>query len=237
MKARVLMAALVLTACGGPPTETLTSAETALQDAALAKRCAKDEYAAAERMYKQAQEESAAGNYEEAKSSAEAAKKLAIHARNKALLNQDACEAAERAEAERLAAEEASRQKTIQVHEEAAAYEAGEADLSFKMIHFGFNTSEIAEPEREILSEHASKLEANPSVKLVIGGHCDTRGSTEYNLALGEKRAQVVRKYLVSMGVEASRLSIISYGEEEPLTMGTTEADHRKNRRAEFKIK
>ena len=87
---------------------------------------------------------------------------------------------------------------------------------------------------RSLAAKNAAWMKANPDVTVQIEGHCDARGSTEYNLALGERRARAVKAYLVSIGVIASHLTIISYGKEKPLVAGTTEAAYAANRRANF---
>ena len=85
------------------------------------------------------------------------------------------------------------------------------------------------------LEQNAVYLRSNPALKVVIEGHCDDRGSDEYNLALGERRAVAAKNYLVSLGIAAERLSVISYGEEQPLVTAANEEGWAKNRRAEFK--
>lgn len=104
-------------------------------------------------------------------------------------------------------------------------------------IYFGYNLAVIREDARAILRRVAELLVALPGTQLEIEGHCDVRGSTEYNLHLGERRARAVLKYLVAQGVDATRLSYISYGEEKPVALGTTEADHQRNRRAELRLR
>jgi peptidoglycan-associated lipoprotein len=84
------------------------------------------------------------------------------------------------------------------------------------------------------LSSHADKLNAASGVKLTLAGHCDERGTVEYNLALGQKRADAVKNYLVRGGVDAERLSTISFGKEKPVDPGHSEASWAKNRRVEF---
>nr|WP_320049275.1 peptidoglycan-associated lipoprotein Pal [uncultured Desulfuromonas sp.] len=101
-------------------------------------------------------------------------------------------------------------------------------------IYFEFDQYTLSAEARDTLAENMRYLEANPSTTLVIEGHCDERGSDEYNLALGERRAVAAQEYLLSMGVTADRLSTISYGEEKPVDMAGTEAAWAKNRRAEF---
>ncbi|ORJ55837.1 peptidoglycan-associated lipoprotein Pal [Geothermobacter hydrogeniphilus] len=102
-------------------------------------------------------------------------------------------------------------------------------------IHFDFDQFSLSAQARDILAANAALLQANPGVKVRIEGHCDERGSDEYNLALGERRAIAARDYLVSLGVAADRISTISYGEEMPLDPASNEAAWAKNRRDEFK--
>lgn len=101
---------------------------------------------------------------------------------------------------------------------------------------FGYNLFTLDEPARAILEQNAAYLRKNSGQKIVIEGHCDERGSDEYNLALGERRAMTARNYLVSLGIDAGRLSVISYGEERPLVAATSEDGWAQNRRAEFKV-
>ncbi len=86
------------------------------------------------------------------------------------------------------------------------------------------------------MANNGTWLQRNPTVVVTIEGHCDKRGSTEYNLALGEKRAKVTRSYLISLGVERNRLGIVSYGEEQPMDYGDNSTAHGRNRRAEFRV-
>ncbi|BCR07030.1 peptidoglycan-associated lipoprotein [Desulfuromonas versatilis] len=102
-------------------------------------------------------------------------------------------------------------------------------------IFFEFDQFTLSEQARATLAQNAAYMKANERVQVRIEGHCDERGSDEYNIALGERRALAALNYLVSLGVPASRLSIISYGEELPLEPGHGESAWSKNRRAEFK--
>ena len=108
---------------------------------------------------------------------------------------------------------------------------------NLKPIHFDFDKSDIRPGDAAILDANARWLSANPRQLLLIEGHCDERGTNEYNLALGERRARSTMNYLVSRGIQASRISMISYGEERPLCTEHTEACWSQNRRAQFLTK
>lgn len=103
-------------------------------------------------------------------------------------------------------------------------------------IHFDYDRYQIKEEDKALLVKNAKWLSINPGVKVMIEGHADERGEAEYNLALGDKRAFNVMKYLEDMGISTDRVSIISYGEEDPADSGHDEDAWSRNRRAEFKI-
>jgi len=105
-----------------------------------------------------------------------------------------------------------------------------------KDIHFDFDKYEILPGDTAILKGNADLLKKNPTVKIQIEGHCDERGTTQYNLALGERRANSTRNYLLSLGIPSDCISTISYGEEKPLDPRRDEEAWRKNRRAHFVI-
>lgn len=102
-------------------------------------------------------------------------------------------------------------------------------------IYFAFDSNELTQESRQVLTEKAELLKANPALSLLVEGHCDERGTNEYNLALGERRARATYEFLVLLGIDASKLQIISYGEEYPAVQGSSEEAWAKNRRAEFK--
>jgi peptidoglycan-associated lipoprotein len=103
-------------------------------------------------------------------------------------------------------------------------------------VHFDFDMYNIRPDARETLLRHAEKLQENTGPSVLIEGHCDERGTSEYNIALGERRARSTREFLVSYGIDASRLSTLSYGEERPLDPGHDEESWARNRRAHFVI-
>jgi len=111
------------------------------------------------------------------------------------------------------------------------------AQSGLQRIHFDFDQYVLTDEAKAILVSNAALLAAAPGVNIQIEGHCDERGSDEYNLALGEKRALATKSYLVSLGVADSQMSVISYGEEMPLDPAGTPEAWAMNRRAEFKIK
>jgi peptidoglycan-associated lipoprotein len=105
-----------------------------------------------------------------------------------------------------------------------------------KDIHFDFDRYNIRVEEAEILKENSALLKKYPGMRFQIEGHCDERGTGEYNLALGERRASSAKKYLISLGIQSNRISTISYGEERPFDSGHSEEAWSKNRRAHFVI-
>jgi peptidoglycan-associated lipoprotein len=105
-----------------------------------------------------------------------------------------------------------------------------------KPIRFEYNKYRITEESKPALEGISRLLSQNGTWKVLVEGHCDERGTNEYNLTLGEQRAQATKRYLVSLGVDESRLETVSYGEERPASMGHDEAAWAENRRAEFKV-
>ena len=110
------------------------------------------------------------------------------------------------------------------------------ASSPLKDIFFDFDRYDLRADAREILKANADWLKKNPATRIEIEGHCDERGTVEYNLALGEKRAKSAMSYLTTLGVPQDRLSVISYGKEKPADPGHDEAAWAKNRRAEFVV-
>lgn len=109
-----------------------------------------------------------------------------------------------------------------------------EAELS--TVYFGFDKYLLTSDVKDTLRRNAEIIKLDPLTQIQIEGHCDERGTEEYNLALGEKRAMTTKTYLVSLGIEENRIYTISYGEERPEEPGHTEEAWTKNRRADFKV-
>lgn len=149
----------------------------------------------------------------------------------------EAQEAKER-EAARIREEEARKAKEDEFQKSLVAKkqpgiegEVLESSL-LKDIHFDFDKYDVRPEDADILKQDASFLMKTPNAKIQVEGHCDERGTIEYNLALGQRRANSTKNYLVSLGVSANRISTISYGKEKPLDPGHNEEAWAKNRRA-----
>ncbi|EJL85846.1 peptidoglycan-associated lipoprotein Pal [Pantoea sp. BIGb0393] len=100
------------------------------------------------------------------------------------------------------------------------------------IVYFGLDKYDVQSDYAQMLDQHAAFLRGNPSYKVTIEGHADERGTPEYNIALGERRASAVKMYLQGKGVSADQMSIVSYGKEKPAVLGHDEAAYAKNRRA-----
>ena len=146
----------------------------------------------------------------------------------------------------RIRAEEEARQKALREESlreeglgEQQAQERMESERSMfenDDIFFEFDSIRLTPEAQEILTQKAAWLRKNPRFRVNIEGHCDDRGTNEYNLALGEGRAQSARDFLVDLGIKESRLNAISYGEERPIATGQDEETWARNRRAHFVI-
>ncbi|MCT4575243.1 MAG: peptidoglycan-associated lipoprotein Pal [Alphaproteobacteria bacterium] len=122
--------------------------------------------------------------------------------------------------------------------EELENYEPdADANIAFmtdvvNIVFFDFDSSELNETARQTLQDQAAWLEINPTTKIMLEGHCDERGTREYNLALGARRAAKTQAYLVALGIDESRIKTISYGKERPMILDSSEKAWGKNRRA-----
>jgi len=166
--------------------------------------------------------------------------------------------AAERERQARLEAERAKQEQELRAREEAARKAQAEKDKEFekslvakkepgiegevfessllKDIRYDFDKYDVRPEDIDTLKQNAALLAKYPRVKIQIEGHCDERGTAQYNLALGERRANSARQYLMTLGISADRLATISYGEEKPMDPGHNEEAWSKNRRAHFVI-
>jgi peptidoglycan-associated lipoprotein len=131
-------------------------------------------------------------------------------------------------------AEEAEQGRRLQ--EDRLRAEAAATAIVNENVNFAFDSSVLSDQAQQIVMSKAEYLRANLGVTVTVEGHCDERGTDVYNMALGERRAESVKNFLVSLGISANRLNTVSYGEERPIAMGQNEASWAKNRRAQFVI-
>ena len=136
--------------------------------------------------------------------------------------------AIERAEAE------ARREEARKAREEARAADAAAMDAAMRTIYFDFDSSDIRPEFADVVTTNARRLAGNPALRVRLEGHTDERGSREYNIALGERRAQAVRRGLMLQGVADAQVVTVSYGEERPASDGSDEAAWALNRRVEI---
>jgi len=141
-----------------------------------------------------------------------------------------AAEAAAKAEAERLAAAEAAKAEAERLARESRA----NAINSLGPVYFDFDKFELRDDTRSSLARHGETLRTLDDLRVRLEGHCDENGSVAYNLALGDKRANAVKSYLVNLGLDAGRFETISYGKSRPVDLGNDESAWSKNRRCEF---
>ena len=110
--------------------------------------------------------------------------------------------------------------------------------LDTKMVYFAFDVDSVNPEDIKKLDEMAQYMRSEPQTSLEIAGHCDERGTGEYNLGLGNRRAESIKRYLESLGVDGSRITTVSFGKERPVVQGAmSESDHSMNRRAEFQLR
>lgn len=173
---------------------------------------------------------------EEAIKARQAAIKVAEEAKKEELARKAAEEVARK-----KAAEEAARQAAVAAQKAKEDAEKRKILSTIQLfesedIYFEYDKSRLLSAARELLQKKAQWLRDNPEAIALIEGHCDERGTNEYNLALGERRARSAKTFLTDLGISSSRLTTISYGEERPVDSGQTDEAWAKNRRAHFEI-
>lgn len=237
--------------CGKNAKIQIDSANNALEQARAvgAKEYAPNEYSSAENSLLMARQDYDKRRYKSAEEQAKAAEAQAKLAQQRALE-----EKARRQEEERKR-EEAEAKARAEAEAAAGGYNISslpsdtvaeppippssleeEARVALYDIHFDYDSASLSDSAKEILKINADWLQAHPTVRVEIEGHCDERGSEEYNLALGAKRAKAVYDYLVKLGVDPNRMRYISYGESVPVDPGHDETAWAQNRRVHFAI-
>jgi peptidoglycan-associated lipoprotein len=212
------------------PTQALKDAQSAIEEARkdLAERCAKDELDAANRLMKQAKALMDEGKYDDARELFAKARMQAEKAREAAQLRKEECL-------------NPPKPRVTQQPEPPTVVPSSDQPMAddretLAIIYFGFNQYTITPQAGEVLKLHAAWLKRNANSHIEVSGHCDQRGSIEYNLSLGERRALAAKSYLADLGVASNRISIISYGHQRPADPRFTEEAYAKNRRAEFRV-
>lgn len=217
-----------LMACASqePASDLLNSAQDAMNNAGNAQECAAETYALAQAALKQAQEAQAAGDEELAKQKARLAQTLAEQAKQEAEMNAEDCERRKNASA--------AIDEKLNVVDELADTTEFVLDESFKVIYFDFDESFLSTQAVQDLQANVAVLKSKPEMTVILAAHTDERGTTEYNLALSQKRGDAVKGHAQSMGVDGSRMAVVPYGKEKPASSGSREQDYALNRRVEF---
>jgi peptidoglycan-associated lipoprotein len=160
-----------------------------------------------------------------------------IPAETSQIVDQDSAQEASEAEAlEQQRIREQEIERISRQEAEMKQQEAVRKQFVSENVYFDFDDASLSQQARQVLTEKAAWLRANRDVSVTIEGHCDERGTAEYNVALGQRRAQSIKTFLVNAGIDASRLRTVSFGEERPLDPGKTEDAYARNRRGQFRF-
>ena len=211
MKKILMTACLVMGLAGAagcasqePATDLLKDAAAAMENTGNAKECAAETYALAQNALKEAQAAQEAGDIETARQKARLAQTLASAAVEEIL------------------------------NDELSGGPVFVLDESFKVIYFDFDESFLSSSAVQALQANVAVLKAKPEMNVILAAHTDDRGTTEYNIALSQRRGDAVKAHATSLGIDASRMSVVPYGKEMPASHGTREQDYALNRRVEF---
>lgn len=244
-----LIILITMASCGTFPKNEKDAADEAFNNAALGKDCDKENYLATEQLRDKAYEELSKKEYEKAKKLFKEVKEKSEAILKYYQTHPDQCLPKEKKCNDNIDNDgdglvdcdddDCSQMDncTKPIVEDVVEELPDEKDPNWKfpVIHFEFNKHEIRYEDQALIEKMSRWLQNFESVSLRIEGHADERGSIDYNMSLGEKRAREVQKQLIMLGINKSRFEIISYGEEQPVDMGQTEEAWFKNRRAEFK--
>lgn len=230
--AGLLLALTMATGCSQATADLeIGLADRAVQDAARnrASDCAPEMQRAAEQALAEARRLAASGDIDDAKSKASQAETLAKQAAD---ASPPGCD---QTEEDPGRGDASARGSEASGDTDAARDLEATLESALQTVYFDYNRSVIREDSQVALTALAEHLRRAPNTTIEIEGHCDVRGSTEYNLHLGERRARSVMKYLVTQGVNPNQLQTISFGEERPVDFGSSEDAHAANRRAELR--
>ncbi len=248
----LILVALPLAGCPKSPQDEISAAESALRAArdAGARDCAPEQFKSAEEMMARTYKLNDEKVFDKAKETALTTKELSEVARFEAQKKvTDGCKPGDGSASADTGATGGVRLSpnafsAEDVAKEVASTKTGEGSLGegtlvrgLKPIYFDYDQASLSASALEIVGENSEWLKDRPTATIQIEGHTDERGTAEYNLALGERRAKAVRDALKNLGIENGRVTTISYGEETPVQPGTSEEAWSKNRRAEFVVK
>ena len=225
----ILSAALTISLAGcasqTPVSELLKDAMSALNDTGNAEECATQTYNLAKAALEEAQKANNLGDSETARQKARLAQTLAKQAKEEAELNAEDCE-------RRRNAANAVTEKLEQ--DDFSNIPQFVPDDSFKIIYFDFDESSLSSTAIQDLQANVNVLKQKPEMQIFLAAHTDERGTTEYNLALSQRRGESVKEHATSMGIDGARMTVVPYGKEKPASIGSREQDYALNRRVEF---
>lgn len=226
--------------CGKQAQQQIDEAKQALDDAreAEAPTLANEEFRSAEESLLLAQDQYDDYRFRRAEETAATAEAQARLAQEKALASRGTMSEEERKQKEKEEAEKLAYNVSSLFDSSTIEQPTDEerARMALHDVHFAFDAFEISDTAQGVLALNAQWMLEHPGVDVEIEGHCDERGTEEYNLALGAKRAKVVYDFMLTQGVDASRMRTISYGESMPIDPSSTEEAYAKNRRAHFAV-
>lgn len=223
----LIFATLLFSACASqePASNLIENAQAAMNDNENARNCAAETYALAQKALREAQEAQDKRDTETARQKARLAQSLAKQAKEEAALNLENCN-------RKIEISAAIQEKLFD--DELAPTEPQTADSSYQTIYFDFDESALSATAISALSQNVSLMKSKPGQNITLAAHTDERGTTEYNLALSQKRGDAVKEHAVTMGIAPSRLFVVPYGKEKPAAIGSREQDYALNRRVEF---
>jgi len=230
MKKLLISLALGFMFCGcattQPATDVLNDAVAAMNDTGNASECATQTYEQAKKALEEAQAAAANGDNETARSKARLAQTLAKQAKEEAELNAEECEKRKQ-----------QQQQIASILDNNVVSDDDEvvvSDESFEVVYFDFDEATLSSAAVDAIMKNVSILKQKPTLSVQLAAHTDERGTTEYNLALSQKRGEIVKSYVTTMGIDGERLDVVPYGKEKPVAFGSREQDYALNRRVEF---
>ncbi len=235
----VFVFTMVCSCAGNPPKDEREAAESAFKDVEAAKDCAREDYLAAEELLNQAREEINNKNYDKAKELFNMVKEKSDAIAKYYREHPDECMKKKNDETGENGGngEDGDIKESDVTSSEAVdpAADPKNPDMDFQVVHFEYNQYAVLEEDLPKIDIMAQWMMNFPERVVRIEGHADERGSNDYNLSLGEKRAAEVKNKLIQAGIDSARIKIVSYGEERPVDPASNEEAWFKNRRAEFK--